>query len=290
MRIVTKSATAISVARIRAKMLFKLAFAVTCLLFFYSNAFAQVAHTVKQLEHSKLYAGYGIKGHDLTKSQNDDGVTAEGEVVLHATLPSRLVLFRKIGCETDAVVLGRVTLQVPLLTPDKTFIFTDSDVSVLEVIKNNPALPISTGESITVTRPGGTLQLGNRKLSAKITQFDEFRTGGEYLFFLKFLPSTQDYRAVGDRTFELRNGVTFGLTPNKQWDPHQPLAQDSDATLADARIASHGPCNLGRVTPALTSQNGNSEITVKSPLFYYAPCSYASARILFNTFGPPFQI
>jgi hypothetical protein len=59
--------------------------------------------------------------------------------------------------------------------------------------------------------------------------------GGQYLLFMKFLPTTEDYEAFGDKSFELRNGMVFNLTRELLWDGQTGGGQDAAAVLADAQ-------------------------------------------------------
>jgi len=96
---------------------------------------------------------------------------------------------------------------------------------------------------VTVTRPGGSLQLNGRKLSAVLPEFRDFSTGGQYLLFLKFLPTSQDYEAFGRRSFELRDGMILNLTREVLWDGQQSGNEGAAVVLADARTAVANSCN-----------------------------------------------
>ncbi len=213
------------------------------ILLFPLAALTQVAQTAKQLEHSKLYQNYGDKTRKLTDPGHDGGVLGTGLLRLRSTLPARLDLFREMACKSDGVVIGKVIGQNSILTPDETFILTDATVSVSEVLKDNSAAHLFAQQEIVVTRPGGVLDWNGKKLSAKLTEFKDFSTGREYLLFLKFLPSTQDYQAFGDRSFELRNGMIFNLTRELLWHGQVIGGQDASPALVDARSTVLGPCN-----------------------------------------------
>lgn len=197
----------------------------------------QVAKTNQQIEHSKLFESYGWKGHKLTDGKGDGGFAADIEVPAYLTVPPRSEFFAKLACQSDAVVVGKVIDQTALLSPDESMIFTDVEISVVETLKDNLKSHIYPNQNITVTRPGGSLQLNGRKLSVVLSNFKDFSVGGQYLLFLKFLATTLDYEAVWDRTFELRGGLIFNLANYVLWDGQKSSKQDAAAALADARVA-----------------------------------------------------
>ena len=215
---------------------------VTVLLLFPFICFGQVAQTFQQVEHSKLFEKYGLKGHKLTEGQGEGGYAGDAHVPLQLTLPQRSVFFSKLACQSDAVVVGKIISQTGLLSPDETFIFTDAELSVVETLKDNVGSHISPNQTILVTRPGGSLQFNGRKLTVKLNHFRNFSVGGQYLQFLKFLPTTVDYEAFWDRTFELRDGLIFNLSAYALWEGQQSGKQDASAALADARAAVGAPC------------------------------------------------
>lgn len=85
--------------------------------------FGQVAQTFQQVEHSKLFQKYGLKGHKLTEGQGEGGYAGDAHVPLQQTLPQRPAFFLKLACQSDAVIVGKIIHQTSLLYPDETFIF-----------------------------------------------------------------------------------------------------------------------------------------------------------------------
>ncbi len=81
--------------------------------------------------------------------------------------------------------------------------FTDFRINVLEVIKDNAKAPIGIGSDITVTRPGGTLEIAGKEVRAVDDSFKPFQLGGQYVLFLEYIPATGAYRAYADQSFQL---------------------------------------------------------------------------------------
>ena len=216
---------------------------VAVLLLFPLMCIGQVAQTFRQVEHSKLFESYGWKGHKLTDGKGDGGFAADIEVPFHLTVPPRSEYFAKLACQSDAVVVGRVTDQTSLLSPDESMIFSDVEISVVETLtKDNLKSHVYANQNLTVTRPGGSLQVNGRKLSVVLSNFKDFSVGGQCLLFLRFLPTTVDYEAVWDRTFELRGGLILNMADYVLWDGQKSSKQDASTALADARVVVGTPC------------------------------------------------
>jgi len=214
------------------------AFAASLTLPFVNLAFAQVAHTARQLEHSKLYASRGMKGRKLTSG----GLAVFQETPLQPTLKPRSEALHDMACRADAVVLGTVVRESSFLVPDETFVFTDADVSVSEVVKNNDKSPIYSNQTITVTRPGGTAYLNGREVNVRLNHFQPFVGGRRYLLFLTFLPKTEDYEAFGDKAFLIGASDVHNMSGLASWDESSPQSKNIVAVLQDVRSVANSTC------------------------------------------------
>ena len=207
--------------------------------------------TPKQKEHSKLYKKEfenrrDKKIKDIAASGVGDVsvvIMAEGGIDSPYTPPFNLSSFlEKSACEADAIIVGTVKSKDSQLTEDGEFIFTDYEMSVSQVLKDNAAASISIGSDITVTRAGGEMRLNGRKVTATSEYFEPLTVGEQYLLFLRFIPATGAYKAYNNRgSFQLRNNKIIALT--KESLPGE-LRSGNDATsfLSNVRIASGGRC------------------------------------------------
>lgn len=91
------------------------------------------------------------------------------------------------------------------LTAKETFIFTDYTLLVEGVLKNNPAAELNPGDSIIVTRPGGTLILDGRKVKAVDGDYPPLRMAGRYLLFLRFISQTGAYSGLSTEDVSIDN-------------------------------------------------------------------------------------
>jgi hypothetical protein len=145
--------------------------------------------------------------------------------------------FGKLAERSDAVVRGRVTRKVSHLTEDDAFLFTDYDFVVTEVLKNNVMVPLYTGATITVTRPGGKILLDGVIVKATDDCFAPLPVGNHNLvLFLKFVPETGAYQATGDTgTFEV-DGETLRPLTEVPFPPG--VLRDGDSFLRTTRAVS----------------------------------------------------
>lgn len=165
----------------------------------------------KQKEHSKLYKSYNIahKGRKLV--DRGKGVH-DVRVVIGEPMPKPIQsdltpqeFLHELSCKSDAVVIIKVVGKESQLTEDEDFLFSDYSVKVIELLKNNKRDPIDLDSVLTVTRPGGTVNIGGRIIQAIDSKYKEMRKNKEYLLFLSYIPATKSYKAVDARSsFDLQ--------------------------------------------------------------------------------------
>jgi hypothetical protein len=167
--------------------------------------------TEKQRQHSKLYKEYNV-GLPTIPEQLDSGqpgvLIKKGPPLVGVPGDPVSISFhdflRDLACGADAVVIGRVKNKSSQLTEAKDFVFTDYEVTVDEVLKDNTANHIAPKTDITITRPGGKIQLDGKTVQAIDASFPALKIGKRYLFFLNFVPTTAAYKAVSRKgSFEL---------------------------------------------------------------------------------------
>lgn len=100
---------------------------------------------------------------------------------------------KSLSCAADVVVVGVVKSKAAHLTEDETFVYTQYDFSVEDILKNNPAARIEVNNSIEFTRPGGLVKLDHQVIRVEDKSYPQLETKKKYLLFLKFIPSTNGY-------------------------------------------------------------------------------------------------
>ncbi|HVG29010.1 MAG TPA: hypothetical protein VM864_04750 [Pyrinomonadaceae bacterium] len=167
--------------------------------------------SAKQRAHGKLFKHNGPKLRDLAKQMAGpiEVVSDVGLVLDNTPIPGNPL--EGATCNADAVVVGVTRGKASQVNEEGNFIFTDLDVTVEEVVKNNPLSGIEPNQLVSVTRPGGAVEFGGRVFRARREDFKPTPVGRRYLFFLKYVPETQSYLAYGNGTFELNDKKVAGL-------------------------------------------------------------------------------
>lgn len=205
--------------------------------------------TAKQKHHSKIFKKYedvtgGKKLPDLIAQRRLISVEREvGDMIVPSSFNPQQ-FFQNLSCKADAVVVGTVTSKSSQLTDDQTFIFTDYELTVEDVLKNNAAAPLNPS-SITVTRTGGAVNLnGHIGLAVDHSQ-KPLVLNERYLLFLKFIPETGAYRAFnnwGDDSFMLRGGKVIQVSESPlPFGPHRIV--DTTSFFTEVRTALANGCN-----------------------------------------------
>lgn len=170
----------------------------------------------KQKEHSKLYSAYRktTKLPDLTRQQGGNQ-NQEVNISILPAIPELATsgagtasdALEKLAAKADVVVIATAINKTSQITEDETFVFTDYDLSVIEVLKDSPS--VQPQSVITVTRPGGKILLEGRVINVRDRSFEPLAIGGKFLLFLRYIPATGSYQAVNDQSsFEVvKNNV-----------------------------------------------------------------------------------
>jgi hypothetical protein len=179
--------------------------------------------TERQQSHSKLYSVYKER---IRKRISEFIAHPEGKVLavdfeiglgptprsMKSETPEEY--FGKLANESDAIIRGRVIQKVSQITEDDTFIFTDYDVEVMEVFKDNAASPLATGRNIAVTRPGGKIVVDEIIMQVTDHLFLPLPVSNKnVILFLNYIPETGAYQATRDTgSFQLDGETLRPLT------------------------------------------------------------------------------
>jgi uncharacterized protein with beta-barrel porin domain len=207
--------------------------------------------TERQKKHAKLFKRYatltgGKKLKDSGSQTGDVNVSVEiGDRPVNRTFDLNTYL-RDNACKADAIVIGTINNKASQLTEDGSFTFTEYDVTVDEVLKDNSKAPLAVNSHITVARAGGVVQLNGRTIRAFDRSERPLGIAGRFLLFLQYVPEAGDYKSytsdAGDTSFRLHGDKLFQVS-----DEARPLGEgrDVDATsfLNQVRSAAYGPCS-----------------------------------------------
>jgi hypothetical protein len=202
--------------------------------------------TEKQRQHSKLFKHSGRKLDDIAATQTGD-VEVEEETGYVIRLPEtkpRAPVFQSALCHADAVVIGTIDSKSSQLTEEENFVFTDYQVTLEEVIKDNLSSPLRVADEITTTRDGGVVEINDRIFRAKRSDFEPPLIAHRYLLFLRFIPATGSYLMYGNGTFQLEDQKILALSPDARQELLKDGAKDRAVFLSEIRTFAVSDCKL----------------------------------------------
>lgn len=206
--------------------------------------------TGKQKKHSKIFGRFeaytrGKKLRELVAERGDVYVIVpNGDVQLPASFNLH-DFFLNLTCQADAVIIGTVKSKTSQIIEEGTFVFTDYELIVTDVLKNNVAAPIELNGSITYTSPGGAVELNGHVIRAVQRGRRPLQVGEDYLLYLKFIPETGAFKGFSNSrdsdTFQIKDGVITQVS-----DRPLPLGTKrttaADAFMAEARAVLNQAC------------------------------------------------
>jgi hypothetical protein len=174
-------------------------------------------------EYKNLYADRnGPKLTDLSESSKKKGNKKEiGVSIGVPTIPTigsfspinASEFLKNLSCNADAVVIGVVNKKYSHLTEDETFIYTEHEFLIKEILKNNKDSNIEVNNDIQITRPGGLIKLDNQIIRAEDKSYAQLQTGKTYLLFLKFVSKANGYMVSNvNGDFVLENNTIKSLS------------------------------------------------------------------------------
>ena len=207
--------------------------------------------TEKQRQHSRIFKRFeivtgGKKLREITTKSGDVYVVRMvGDVkILRPTSLNEYL--SNLTCRASAVVMGTVISKTSQLIDEGTFTFTDYELNVTEILKNNPTAPIEPNGRLTYTSPGGAVELNGRTIGAVDYHSEPLQVGEQYLLYVNFIPDTGSYKgfsdAVNGDTFALRDGVITQLS-KKALPLGTKRTTEATGFMAAVRATANQPCS-----------------------------------------------
>lgn len=206
--------------------------------------------TGKQRKHSKVFKGFRTSngGRKLRDIANEIGdvyfvnMVADGRFTPGFNLQEYL---NRLTCESSAVVVATVLSKSSQLIDDGTFTFTDYELTVKEVLKDNVTAPIQLNQTFTYTSPGGSVKLGGKIISTVDYRGEPLQLGKQYLLYLKFIPDTGSYKGfsndIDGDTFEFMDG-TISQASKKPLPLGAKRTTEANEFMAAVRVAANQAC------------------------------------------------
>jgi hypothetical protein len=182
--------------------------------------------------HSRVHAEHRFAG---GLSPGERRMRIVDPIVDMNALPEPADVVSHLLCGASAVLTGIVTESRGVVSEDRDLVYTDSLVEVDEVLGGEARPPIVPGQSLLLTRPGGTAIWDGRTTSVNLNHYPELAMGQRYLFFVGAPLESGAYTTVSaDGVFRLTGDQVEPLGP---WIAKGPPPPD-----LLARIREHEPC------------------------------------------------
>lgn len=125
-----------------------------------------------------------------------------------------------LSCQSDAIVIGYPTSKAAHLSEDETFVYTEYEFRVTELLKDNSYNQITVNGDIQLARPGGNIKLENRLIRVLDPAYEPLSLRKTFLLYLTFVPTAKGYIAAGSGgDFQLENNLfkklSAGITPKE---------------------------------------------------------------------------
>ena len=178
--------------------------------------------------NSNRYAELEQPGVDLQKVADDQGTDIVRELDMQinqaqctptdSTCPlkddSNHWRIKQAVQNSDLIVIGTVLQQLGALTHGRSFVFTDTEISVGEVWMSRIKDPHAVrGGEITVSTAGGSVRLNGHLITVTVNVLTPFKIGDRYLLFLKYIPQSHSYELVSPLGFDLSGQAIVPLAP-----------------------------------------------------------------------------
>jgi|KBSSwiStaDraftv2_1062776.scaffolds.fasta_scaffold107643_3 hypothetical protein len=137
--------------------------------------------------------------------------------------------------KSSVVLIGEVVDAKAYLSEDKTAVYSEFEVRIQTVLKNDSGKVLNPGESIAMERFGGRVRLPSGKLFIEaVDNQDMPRVGGKYVFFLTndFIGakhSDNDFNIL--MGYELKGGKVFPLDRTSTTHPIARYNEKDESTL-----------------------------------------------------------
>ena len=112
-----------------------------------------------------------------------------------------------------AVVIGTVLSGRAFVSKDRTYVYSDYQVRVDKVLKQDPAANLTVGGQLLVSKMGGTIHFPSGHVrNYLVLGYGMPAVGSQYLVFLKKLdPVLSEYEMLWDAAYELKDGRVYSL-------------------------------------------------------------------------------
>lgn len=140
--------------------------------------------------------------------------------------------FAVLSANADAVVIGTPILRASRLTSSHTFIFSEYEVKVKEVLYDKQKESIEPGQDIVVARVGGSLPVAGQRVNAIDPEFPPFRMNEVYVLYLHYNSETGVFSVNENGAYWLHDGKAEAGRLHSR---HLPSPVDQESFLRTVR-------------------------------------------------------
>lgn len=200
--------------------------------------------TERQKKHGRLFPYQAKKLRDMADTHSGDIEVRMHADVMRTVDPNapEVPAVQFAVCNADSIFIGTLKSKTSQLTADESFIFTDYEMTVEQVVKGTPVAPAQVGADLTVTREGGEILLNGRIFRARRDDFKAFEVGKRYLLFLRHLPETGAYLAYPNGSFELDGDQVIALGGTSREELLDKGAKNLPTLIGEVNVASAAGC------------------------------------------------
>jgi hypothetical protein len=143
--------------------------------------------------------------------------------------------------ESDAVILGKVTNAEAHLSSDKTGIYSEFTVEILDILKNDNYRPLKVSGSVAVERAGGQVRFPSGHVTMMyVSNLGVPRVGERYVLFLTHnfpfqVRRDEDYRILTG--YELLDGRVVPLDSGRLVEFESHRGKDESTFVAELKAA-----------------------------------------------------
>lgn len=166
----------------------------------------------------------------------------EGFYLPNARIVTSTEFLGNVSCQSDAVVIGLVKSKSSHLSEDETFIFTQYEISVQDVLKNNIDSPIEVNNTIEIVRPGGLIELDKQRFRMEDLSYLPLQKNKKYLLFLKFNSSANGYTSFTPKGDFLLENSSFKSLSKLELPKELSIGGHSQTLLNDVRNTASTIC------------------------------------------------
>lgn len=142
--------------------------------------------TEKQRKNSKLYKGHPKIENLISKEKDVQMIIGEPYPINKfggVSLPSQETYLQDIICKTNTIVVAKVKNKNSQISEDKKSVFTDYELEIKDIIKNNSSLDLKSDSTITLTRSGGAVKINGHVITISDKSYKRLNLEKDYLFF-----------------------------------------------------------------------------------------------------------